>query len=82
VDSRADSGYRLKGGPPTIKVLGLRRAWALSERVCEKAMTRPFKGKIATDVRDSEQDWGAYTQASPPERSPNVVYLHRDGPRG
>jgi arylsulfatase A-like enzyme len=38
-------------------------------------VTRPFEGKIATDVRDSEQDWGAYTQASPPEGSPNVVYL-------
>ncbi len=38
-------------------------------------MARDFSGKIAIDVRDSEQDWGAYTQPSPPDGSPNVVYL-------
>jgi arylsulfatase len=38
-------------------------------------MSRPFSGKIKIDVRDSEQDWDAYTQPSPPEGSPNVVYL-------
>jgi arylsulfatase A-like enzyme len=38
-------------------------------------MSRPFTGKITIDVRDSEQDWNAYTQALPPEGSPNVVYL-------
>jgi arylsulfatase len=38
-------------------------------------MARKFEGTIATDIRDSEQDWGAYTQASPPEGSPNVVFL-------
>ena len=30
-------------------------------------MTRAFNGKIATDVRDSEQDWDAYNQVTPPE---------------
>jgi arylsulfatase len=38
-------------------------------------MTRRFEGTIATDIRDSKEDWGAYTQASPPEGSPNVVFL-------
>jgi arylsulfatase len=38
-------------------------------------MTRKFKGKISTDIRNSEQDWDAYTQPSPPAGSPNVVIL-------
>jgi arylsulfatase A-like enzyme len=38
-------------------------------------MPSAFRGKIAIDVRESEQDWGAYTQPSPPEGSPNIVYL-------
>jgi arylsulfatase A-like enzyme len=38
-------------------------------------MTRKFEGKIATDIRDSKEDWGAFTHASPPEGSPNVVFL-------
>jgi arylsulfatase A-like enzyme len=37
--------------------------------------SRPFQGAIETDIRDSEEDWGAYTQASPPAGSPNVVIL-------
>ena len=38
-------------------------------------MTKAFNGKIATDVRDSEQDWDAYNQVTPPEGSPNIIYL-------
>ena len=38
-------------------------------------MTRPFQGKIAIDVRDSQPDWDAFTQPSPPKGSPNVVVL-------
>jgi len=38
-------------------------------------MARKFEGTVATDVRNSTEDWGAYTQTSPPEGSPNVVYL-------
>ena len=38
-------------------------------------MTRPFQGKIAMDVRDSQPDWDAFTQPSPPAGSPNVVVL-------
>jgi hypothetical protein len=41
----------------------------------ERAMPRPFTGQIAIDVRNSTQDWDAYTQVSPPEGSPNVIYL-------
>jgi arylsulfatase A-like enzyme len=38
-------------------------------------MTRRFKGTIQTDIRNSEEDWDAYTQASPPKGAPNVVVL-------
>ena len=38
-------------------------------------MSRKFQGKIATDVRNSTEDWGAYTQADPPKGSPNVVVI-------
>jgi len=38
-------------------------------------MAREFNGTIETDIRDSKEDWAAYTQASPPEGSPNVVIL-------
>ena len=38
-------------------------------------MPRPFTGQIAIDVRNSTQDWDVYTQVSPPEGSPNVIYL-------
>ena len=38
-------------------------------------MPRPFTGQIAIDVRNSTEDWDAYTQVSPPEGSPNVIYL-------
>jgi hypothetical protein len=38
-------------------------------------MTRKFEGAIATDIRKSTEDWGAFTQPSPPEGSPNIIYL-------
>ncbi len=34
-----------------------------------------FQGKIATDIRDSEPDWGPYAAPSAPEGAPNVLYL-------
>jgi arylsulfatase len=38
-------------------------------------MSRPFQGEIEVDVRNSTEDWGAFTQPSPPEGSPNVVVI-------
>ena len=38
-------------------------------------MARKFKGTIEVDVRNSKQDWDAFTQPSPPKGSPNVVIL-------
>jgi arylsulfatase len=38
-------------------------------------MARQFKGTIEVDVRNSKEDWDAFTQPSPPKGSPNVVIL-------
>lgn len=39
---------------------------------------KPFKGKIALDVRDSVPDWEPYTPAKAPEGSPNVLIILYD----
>ena len=36
-------------------------------------MPREFQGKIALDIRDSEQDWGAFLADKATERAPNVL---------
>jgi arylsulfatase A-like enzyme len=41
-------------------------------------MTKPFKGVIDVDVRESVPDWEPYTQPIAPEGSPNVVYVVLD----
>jgi len=38
-------------------------------------MAKQFKGTINIDVRNSVEDWDAFTQPSPPKGSPNVVIL-------
>ena len=38
-------------------------------------MTRKFTGTIEVDVKNSTQDWDAYTQVTPPKGSPNVVII-------
>lgn len=38
-------------------------------------MSRPFSGKIATDIRDSEPDWGPFAPPSAPAGAPNVLYI-------
>jgi arylsulfatase len=41
-------------------------------------MSKPFKGTINIDIRDSVPDWEPYTQPIPPEGSPNVLYIVLD----
>jgi hypothetical protein len=36
-------------------------------------MTRPFRGEIELDVRDSTPDWEAFLPDKAPEGAPNVV---------
>jgi len=38
-------------------------------------MTKPWKGKIAVDIRDSKPDWEPYIQPHAPEGSPNILYI-------
>ena len=41
-------------------------------------MTRPFKGVVNIDIKDSVPDWEPYTQPTAPEGAPNVVYVVLD----
>ena len=41
-------------------------------------MAKPFKGKIAVDIRDSEPDWEPFLAPRAPEGAPNVVYIAWD----
>jgi hypothetical protein len=41
-------------------------------------MTRPFKGVVNIDIKDSVPDWEPYTQPIAPEGAPNVVYVVLD----
>ncbi len=50
----------------------------LSSALAKDAVPAPpadFKGKIALDFRDSEQDWGPFTPARAPAGSPNVLFI-------
>ena len=38
-------------------------------------MTKPFKGVINIDVRDSVPDWEPYEQPKAPDGSPNVIFI-------
>jgi arylsulfatase A-like enzyme len=38
-------------------------------------MSRPFKGTINIDVRDSTPDWEPYEQPKAPEGAPNVLFI-------
>jgi hypothetical protein len=38
-------------------------------------MSKPFKGVINLDVRDSTPDWEPYEQPRAPEGSPNVLFI-------
>jgi len=41
-------------------------------------MPRPFKGRIALDIRDSKPDWGAFLDAKASEDAPNVLVILYD----
>jgi arylsulfatase len=41
-------------------------------------MTKPFKGVINLDVRDSTPDWDPYVQAEAPKGAPNVLFIVYD----
>ncbi|MEU0502622.1 arylsulfatase [Nocardia sp. NPDC005998] len=41
-------------------------------------MTKPFRGVVNLDIRDSVPDWGPYEQPKAPPGSPNVVYIVLD----
>lgn len=41
-------------------------------------MTKPFRGTIDVDVRDSKEDWEPYGQPEAPEGAPNVLYIVLD----
>ncbi|UYM04203.1 arylsulfatase [Solicola gregarius] len=38
-------------------------------------MTRPFKGVINLDIRDSVPDWEPYEQPTAPDGAPNVIFV-------
>jgi len=40
--------------------------------------TKPFKGVIKLDVRDSTPDWGPYTPKKAPEGAPNILFVLYD----
>src|SRR5499427_8903470 len=40
--------------------------------------TKPFKGVIKLDVRDSVPDWQPYTPTRAPERAPNILFVLYD----
>jgi len=41
-------------------------------------MTKPFKGAINIDIKDSTPDWEPYTQPIAPDGAPNVLYVVLD----
>ncbi|MGW7682830.1 arylsulfatase [Kribbella sp. NPDC054772] len=41
-------------------------------------MSKPFRGKIDIDIKDSVPDWGPYTQPIAPDGAPNVLYVVLD----
>jgi arylsulfatase len=38
-------------------------------------MSKPFKGRVEVDIRDSEPDWEPYLQPQAPEGAPNVLMI-------
>ena len=38
-------------------------------------MTKPFKGVVNLDIRDSKPDWEPYLQPKAPEGAPNVLFI-------
>ena len=40
--------------------------------------TKPFKGVIKLDIRDSKADWGPWTVKAAPEGAPNILFVLYD----
>src|SRR3978361_499901 len=41
-------------------------------------MSKPFKGRINVDIRDSVPDWSPFEPAKAPDGAPSVVYIVLD----
>jgi hypothetical protein len=41
-------------------------------------VSKPFKGRIDIDIRDSVPDWEPYAQPKTPADAPNVLYIVLD----
>ena len=41
----------------------------------EDTMSKPWKGKIAVDIRESKPDWVPFTQPIAPEGAPNILFI-------
>jgi arylsulfatase A-like enzyme len=41
-------------------------------------MSKPFKGVINIDIKDSKPDWTPYAQPNPPDGAPSVMYVVLD----
>ena len=41
-------------------------------------MSKPFKGTINVDIRDSEPDWSPFEPPKAPDGAPNVLYIVLD----
>ena len=41
-------------------------------------MSKPFRGVINIDIKQSTPDWEPYTQPKAPEGAPNVLYIVLD----
>jgi hypothetical protein len=42
-------------------------------------MSKPFKGTINVDIRDSQPDWEPFEPPRAPDGAPNVVYIDKVG---
>src|SRR3954453_5646055 len=52
---------------------------AASQRISRSlVMSKPFKGKINVDIRDSVPDWSPFEPPRAPDGAPNVIYAVLD----
>src|SRR4051812_12057095 len=62
--------------------MGAEREWApaadLGGRAKGAHMSRPFKGTINVDIRDSVPDWSPFEPPKAPDGAPSVIYVVLD----
>ncbi len=58
--------------------LSCRPSLPTDHRQRRRYMSKPFKGTINIDIKDSVPDWEPYTQPIAPEDAPNVLYVVLD----